>query len=376
MPREFNWHIKRPQYGSRRLALKNHVVAAVGEYVGTTLFMLFALGATNIANLPTTSVTNSTTEGDAGSTVQTANTSNLLYIAFAFGFSLTVTAWCFARISGGLFNPAITLGMFLVGALSALRASILAFVQILGGITGAAIIDALTPGMSISRGLFLEAAMTALLMLVILLLAADKNASSFMAPLPIGLALFVAELASVYWTGGSLNWVGPGLGSCVAALFYRLIKYLERATAEGNAAENIAAKDSKTMNEKAQNVAQNGDEPVRPKGGVRVEGTGFAGGLHDTGHGSRPQTPITGPVHPELYSKIDRLESMMTTLLAQSDHGHAVGRRGTADTLSGDTIAHPPIGKVVSGNTESLRSSTHDPVPLDGLADHRARHLE
>jgi aquaporin related protein len=36
--------------------------------------------------------------------------------------------------------------MFLVGALSALRASILAFVQILGGITGAAIIDALTPG--------------------------------------------------------------------------------------------------------------------------------------------------------------------------------------------------------------------------------------
>ena len=38
------------------------------------------------------------------------------------------------------------LGMFLVGALSALRASILAFVQILGGMTGAAIIDALTPG--------------------------------------------------------------------------------------------------------------------------------------------------------------------------------------------------------------------------------------
>lgn len=35
MPREFNWHIKRPQYGSRRLALKNHVVAAVGEVSAT-----------------------------------------------------------------------------------------------------------------------------------------------------------------------------------------------------------------------------------------------------------------------------------------------------------------------------------------------------
>lgn len=169
---------------------------------------------------------------------------------------------------------------------------------------------------------------------------------------------------------------GPAIGSIVAALFYRLIKYLERATAEGNATENIAAKDSKAMNEKAQNVAQNGDEPIRPKGGVRVEGTGFAGGLHDTGDLSRPHSPIAGPVRPDLYSKIDRLESMMSALLAQSDHGPAGGRRGTADTLSGDTIAHPPIGKVISGNTESLRSSTHDPVPLDGLADHRARHLE
>lgn len=169
---------------------------------------------------------------------------------------------------------------------------------------------------------------------------------------------------------------GPAIGSIVAALFYRLIKYLERATAEGNAAENIAAKDSKAMNEKAQNVAQNGDEPIKPKGGVRVEGTGFAGGLHTTGDLSRPTTPLAGPVHPELYSKIDRLESMMTTLLAQSDHGHNVGRRGTADTLSGDTIAHPPIGKVISGNTESVRSSTHDPVPLDGFSDHRARQLE
>lgn len=140
--------------------------------------------------------------------------------------------------------------MLLVGALSPVRAAILAVVQILGAITGAAIIDALTPGMperrnsvlsarmltfcvsagtlnvrtkltpgmSIARGLFLEATMTALLsvlryleplraharltdfntdsMLAILLLAAEKSRGTFMAPLPIGLALFVAELAS------------------------------------------------------------------------------------------------------------------------------------------------------------------------------------
>lgn len=32
----------------------------------------------------------------------------LLYIALSFGFSLTVNAWIFFRISGGLFNPAVS----------------------------------------------------------------------------------------------------------------------------------------------------------------------------------------------------------------------------------------------------------------------------
>ncbi|GAA5868368.1 hypothetical protein JCM3774_003269 [Rhodotorula dairenensis] len=395
------WHFKRSQYGSRRLALKNHIVAAVGEYVGTTLFMLFALGATNIANLPTTSVTNNTTEGEAGSTVQTANTSNLLYIAFAFGISLTVTAWCFARISGGLFNPAITLGMFLIGALSPLRAAILTFVQILGGITGAAIIDALTPGtlnartkltpgMSISRGLFLEAAMTALLMLVILLLAADKNAASFMAPLPIGLALFVAELASVYWTGGSLNparsfgpdvvlhsfygyhwiyWAGPAIGATVAALFYRLIKYLERATAEGNEAENLQSSDSPPMHERTQTV----DEPIRPKGRTRVEATGFAGGMHESGDISRPTTP-RAEIPRELTNKVDRLEGMVSTILSHFENGHAVVRSTSADRLSGDTVAYPQIAKVMGDSPAHPATSPamSHPAPTDARVDHPA----
>ena len=58
-----------------------------------------------------------------------------LYIALSFGFSLAVNAWIFFRISGGLFNPAVSLGMALVGALTPLRACLLSFSQILGGIT-------------------------------------------------------------------------------------------------------------------------------------------------------------------------------------------------------------------------------------------------
>ncbi|KWU42127.1 aquaporin-like protein, partial [Rhodotorula sp. JG-1b] len=230
----------------------------VPQFVGTTLFLLFALSAANIAHLPSTSVTGITAAGQAGSTAQILNTSN--HIAFGFGISLTVTAWVFFRVSGGLFNPAITLGMLLVGALSPLRAAILAFVQLLGGIVGTALLDALTPGtlnvrttlapgMSVSRGLFLEATMTALLMLAILLLAAEKSRVTYQAPLPIGLALFISQLASgaflslgpartfgpdvVLHTFENYTWIyflGPALGATIAALFYRLIKFLEYET--------------------------------------------------------------------------------------------------------------------------------------------------
>lgn len=108
----------------------------LGEYVGTTLFLLIALGATNVANVPTTSVTGATTEGEQGTTAAAVNTSSLLYIALAFGFSLAVNAWIFFRVSGGLFNPAVSWGMVLVGALTPLRGALLTVSQILGGITG------------------------------------------------------------------------------------------------------------------------------------------------------------------------------------------------------------------------------------------------
>jgi glycerol uptake facilitator-like aquaporin len=42
-------------------------------------------------------------------------------------------------------------------------------------------------------------------MLAILLLAAEKNKATFIAPVGIGIALFVAELWGVGYTGGSLN---------------------------------------------------------------------------------------------------------------------------------------------------------------------------
>jgi aquaporin related protein len=135
--------------------------------------LLRGLTRCSVANIPTTSVTGATTAGQDGTAASTANTSNLLYIALSFGFSLTVNAWIFFRVSGGLFNPAVSLGMALVGALTPLRACLLSFSQILGGITGAAIIQAITPGTlnvqtklgggtSVAQGLFIEMFLTSL----------------------------------------------------------------------------------------------------------------------------------------------------------------------------------------------------------------------
>jgi len=58
-------------------------------------------------------------------------------------------------------------------------------------------------GTSIVQGLFIEMFLTALLVFTILMLAAEKHKGTFLAPIGIGLALFVAELAGVYFTGAS-----------------------------------------------------------------------------------------------------------------------------------------------------------------------------
>ena len=72
-----------------------------GEFVGTVLFLWFALSGAQVAN---------SVPSSAGLTVaQTgSNPQQLQYIALSFGFSLAVNAWVFFRISGGLFNPAVT----------------------------------------------------------------------------------------------------------------------------------------------------------------------------------------------------------------------------------------------------------------------------
>jgi glycerol uptake facilitator-like aquaporin len=86
------------------LTARGHTVAVIGELVGTISFLFFAFAGTQVANISSNTNTGTTVI----TTVAQKNPSELLYISLAFGFSLAVNAWVFFRVSGGLFNPAVS----------------------------------------------------------------------------------------------------------------------------------------------------------------------------------------------------------------------------------------------------------------------------
>ncbi|KAK7977924.1 hypothetical protein PG996_003975 [Apiospora saccharicola] len=222
---------------------------------------LFAFGGTEVANIQSqanndnnNSDSNTTTGGSTGFDV-----SVLLYISVIFGMSLMVNVWIFFRISGGLFNPAVTLAMVMVKAISVTRAVCLFIAQMLGSLLASVVVRFLFPenlnvrttlsgGTSQVQGVFIEAILTAELVFTIFMMAKEKHKATYLAPVAIGMALFIAEMVGVQFTGGSLNparsfgpcvvtltfdpehwiyWIGPLIGSIIAVAFYKFIKTLE-----------------------------------------------------------------------------------------------------------------------------------------------------
>ncbi|KAL8963489.1 MAG: hypothetical protein Q9193_000252 [Seirophora villosa] len=113
-------------------------IEQTGEFVGTVMFLYFAFGATQIANnvLPASE----------------PSLDRLLYISLAFGFSLATTAWVFYRVSGGLFNPAVTLGLVLAGGLPWVRGLLLFVPQMLGGMVAAGLGYTILEALSTRQG--------------------------------------------------------------------------------------------------------------------------------------------------------------------------------------------------------------------------------
>lgn len=101
--------------------------------------------------------------------------------------------------------------MVLIGAITWVRGVLLFITQIIGGIVAAYIVQALFQGKlavsttlgggtTVAQGVVIEMILTAQLVFTIFMLAAEKHTGNFIAPVGIGLSLFVAEL-----TGRSHN---------------------------------------------------------------------------------------------------------------------------------------------------------------------------
>lgn len=172
----------------------------------------------------------------------------------------------------------VTLGLVLVGAVKPLRGLVILPTQIVAGIAAAAVTKGLLPGpltvgnklsddTSTVRGLFLEMFLTAQLVLTVYFLAVEKHRATYLAPIGIGIAVFIAHICGTNYTGTGINparsfgpdvvtsfpgyhwiyWLGPFMGSLLAFGCYSLLKILEYTTANPGQDDEYAAGVKKEM---------------------------------------------------------------------------------------------------------------------------------
>ncbi|CAI4593712.1 ADI_G0040110.mRNA.1.CDS.1 [Saccharomyces cerevisiae] len=185
---------KHSRFNIDRDTLRNHFIAAVGEFCGTFMFLWCAYVICNVANHDVAL----TTEPEG------SHPGQLIMIALGFGFSVIAISPARCVV---MWFPQIIAGMAAGGAASAMTPGKVLFTNALG------------LGCSRSRGLFLEMFGTAVLCLTVLMTAVEKRETNFMAALPIGISLFMAHMALTGYTGTGVN-PARSLGAAVAARYF------------------------------------------------------------------------------------------------------------------------------------------------------------
>ncbi|ETR77978.1 aquaporin Z [Afipia sp. P52-10] len=160
-----------------------------------------------------------------GAALFSAPSAGLVAVAFAVGLSVLAMAYALGPISGGHFNPAVTLGLVAAGRFSAGKALPYIIAQVLGGVAAAAVFYVILQGAPaagkwntflavsntyggsgfslLSAGL-IEVVITALFLVVIVGSTSEKAPAGF-APIAIGLALVLFHLVSIPVSNASLN---------------------------------------------------------------------------------------------------------------------------------------------------------------------------
>lgn len=195
----------------------------------------------------------------------------LLGVSLAFGLTVLCMAYAVGRVSGGHFNPAVTVGLFTARRIPAIDLAPYIIAQVVGAIAAAAVLLLIAsgrPGYSLAaNGLaangygehspgnytllagFVAETVLTFFFLIIILGSTERRAPQGFGPIAIGLALTLIHLISIPVTNTSVNparsmgpavfvggwalaqlwlfWVAPLLGAILAGLVY---PFLARGT--------------------------------------------------------------------------------------------------------------------------------------------------
>ena len=205
--------------------------------------------------------------GGCGSAVLAGDVIGAQGVAIAFGPTVPVMAFAVGPISGGHFNPAVTIGLIAGKRFETKDAPYYIVAQVAGAILAGAVLYLIASGLdgfdaadgfaangyddhspaeySLLAGLVAEVVLTAVFLIVIMG-ATSKSASAGFAPIAIGLALTLIHLVSIPVTNTSVNparstgvalfvgegwaigqlwlfWVAPIVGAAGGAMIWRYL---------------------------------------------------------------------------------------------------------------------------------------------------------
>jgi MIP family channel proteins len=203
----------------------------------------------------------------AGSIIATQG-GNLTAIGLAHGLAIGVMASAVGHISGGHFNPAVTLGFVVTRRIEARLAATYWFAQLIAAVLAAFMLTWLLPqgqvdavnlgapavgnGIGAGSAVVIEAVLTFFLVWVIFACAADPRGTfASIAGLAIGFTItldiyiggpytgaamnparaFGPDLVQNVWSDAWVWWVGPLVGGALAALLYEYL-YLRPVSPE------------------------------------------------------------------------------------------------------------------------------------------------
>ncbi len=220
----------------KREAPAHLALPAIAEFVGAFTLVLAGAGAIII-----------TAGGD------------LVAIALAHGLAIGLMVAAMGHISGGHYNPAVSLAMLITRQVTPIRFGAYVVAQLAGGVVAALILKAVFPSdavdavnlgvpavsgaFTIGQGFVIEAIGTFFLVMVVFGTAVDGRGPKAIAPLAIGLTItmdifwaggatgaavnperaFGPALASMSWDNHWVYWLGPAAGAAIAGILHWFI---------------------------------------------------------------------------------------------------------------------------------------------------------